>query len=242
MKEPPAKWFKNNRSARDEPIFGRKSIDDLIDTGTITEVEEPPHKINLLTVLKMGRSSIWSWIAWSQTSGSSVQNTNWTPSSPKEFWLSLWIRPSEWVSLHCHKSGVEIVCTSYKLKVKSHVISYLCPLDKNLSTTSGQIQNGYQNHMVSKWHAENEQELNAKYRFTDSNRKLVQLLIQQFCASYKHIVLTNRCSATLKPTIYINRLEVQHLTVKNVKLEKCQKHTKSHFWHQCSILWGCSWH
>ena len=46
--------LKNNKSSREEPNFVRLSIDELLESGAITECKQPPHVVNPLTVAKKG--------------------------------------------------------------------------------------------------------------------------------------------------------------------------------------------
>ena len=46
----PGTFKRNNRSSRDCPHFVQKAIDDLLDTGAVVEVSQPPRVVNPLTV------------------------------------------------------------------------------------------------------------------------------------------------------------------------------------------------
>ena len=47
-------YLRNNKSSRDEPVFVRKAIDELLDTGAIVECKGPTWVVNPLTVAKKG--------------------------------------------------------------------------------------------------------------------------------------------------------------------------------------------
>ena len=50
LADPPKKFFRNNKSSRDNPVFVRTSIDDLIQTNAVDELPEPAFLTLPLTV------------------------------------------------------------------------------------------------------------------------------------------------------------------------------------------------